>query len=141
MKYMTRILMLTLTLLPMLAAAQTPLGDTKIVAQVPFEFAIGSKIVPAGQLVVQRIAPGNDTLTMRNRDAKLNTFASPTRVESKRPAATNALVFHKYGNRYFLWEVKVEGSQIMYRLPESRAEAELRAQNVQATEEILLAVK
>lgn len=140
MKHMTRILMLTLTLLPMLAAAQIK-SDIKIMAQVPFDFVIGSKIVPAGQLTVQRLGQGNDVLTMRNRGAKLDLMASPTRVESKRPAATTALVFHKYGNRYFLWEVKVEGSQIMYRLPESRAEAELRAQNVQATEEILLAVK
>jgi hypothetical protein len=141
MKHRTRILMLTLTLLPMLGAAQTPLGDTKIVAQVPFDFVIGSKIVPAGQLSVQRLAPENDTLAMRNRKANVNMLANFERVEAKKPATTDALVFHKYGNRYFLWEVKLEGSQTMYRLPESRAEAELRAQNVQATEEILLAVK
>ena len=140
MKYTTRFLMLTLTLLPMLAAAQLQ-GDTKIQAQVPFDFAIGSKIVPAGELTLQRAAPGAGALALRNQKAKVNFFAGVIRVETKKPAATTALVFHKYGHRYFLWEVKVEGSRTMYQLPESRSEAELRAQNVQATEEILLALK
>jgi hypothetical protein len=132
--------MLTLTLLPMLAAAQIQ-SDTRIVVKVPFDFVIGSKIVPAGQLTVQRLALEKDVLTMRNRDAKLNIFANSSRIETKEPSATTGLVFHKYGNRYFLWKVKVEGSQTAYRLPESPAEAELQAQNVQATEEILLALK
>ncbi len=57
------------------------------------------------------------------------------------PAASNVLVFHKYGHRYFLTEVKVEGSRTTYRLPESKAEAELQAQNVNAPDEILLALK
>ena len=140
MKYTTRILMLTLTLLPMLAAAQMP-SETKIVVQVPFDFVIGSTIVPAGQLTVQRLALEKDVLTMHNRDSKLNIFANSSRIETKEPSATTALVFHKYGNRYFLWKVKVEGSQTAYRLPESPAEAELRAQNVNAMEEILLALK
>jgi hypothetical protein len=43
--------------------------------------------------------------------------------------------------RYFLAEVKVEDSRIIYRLPESKAEAELQAQNVKAPDEILLALK
>jgi hypothetical protein len=144
MKYTTRILTLILTLLPMLAAAQTQTG-TKIVAQVPFDFVVGSKIVPAGEFIVQRGDPGAltgaFTLALRNQRAKIGLMANPIRTELKKPAATNVLVFHKYGNRYFLWEVKVEGSQTAYRLPESRAEAELRAQNIHATEEILLALK
>jgi len=47
MKYLTRFLMLTLTLLPMLAAAQIE-GDNKLRAQVPFDFVIGSRSVFAG---------------------------------------------------------------------------------------------
>ena len=140
MKYATRFLMLTLTLLPMLAAAQIE-GDTKLQAQVPFAFMVGSKIVPAGQLTLQRATPGSAALAMRNQEAKVNMFANFNRVESKKPAATSALVFHKYGQRYFLWEIRVEGSQTMYQLAPSRAEAELQAQNVQAPEEVLLALR
>ena len=140
MKYATRFLMLTLTLLPMMAAAQIE-GDSKMRAQVPFDFVIGSRSVPAGQLTVTTAGPGSSVLAMRNREAKVNLFAGTMRVDAKQPAATTELVFHKYGHRYFLWQVKVEGSRTMYQLPQSRAEVELRAQNVQATEEILLALK
>jgi hypothetical protein len=140
MKYMTRILMLTLTLLPMMAAAQMQPG-TKLVAQVPFDFMIGGKTVPAGTLSIQRVSPGSATLSMRNRDANVNIFCGAAHDESKTPAAASILVFNQYGHRYFLSQVKVEGSKTHYKLPESPAEAELRAQNSQAPQEVLLALK
>jgi hypothetical protein len=43
------------------------------------------------------------------------------------------------GNRYFLSEIRLEGSDEAYKLSEGRAEAELRAQNAPASEETLLA--
>jgi hypothetical protein len=146
MKHMTRILMMTmaatmtLTLLPTMAAAQMQ-PDSKLVAQVPFDFMIGGKIVPAGQFSVQRAAPGSIALVMRNRDAKVSVLCNAARDERKTPAATNTLVFNKYGHRYFLAQVKVEGSNVVYELPQGRAEAELKAQNPQAKEEILLALR
>ncbi len=140
MKYATRFLMLTLTLLPMLAAAQIQ-DDSRLKAQVPFDFMIGSKTIPAGQVILQPAAPGVSALAMRNVEARVSLLANPTRVDTRKPAATSELVFHKYGHRYFLAEIKVEGSTTMYTLPQSRAEAELLAQNVNSTEEILLALK
>jgi hypothetical protein len=35
--------------------------------------------------------------------------------------------------------IEIEGSRTMYRLPESKAESELRAQNAPMSEQILLA--
>lgn len=139
MKYTIRILMLTMALLPTMAAAQMQ-SEGRLQAKVPFDFAIGSKIVPPGELTVKRAALINGTLTLYNREAKINMIANFNRVEAKTPATTTALVFHKYGQRYFLWQVKVEGTQSMYELPRSSAEAELLARNVHA-EEILLALK
>src|SRR6202034_3580892 len=115
MKHMTRILMMTmaatmtLTLLPMMAAAQMQ-PDAKLVAQVPFDFMIGGKIVPAGQFSVQRAAPGSIALAMRNRDAKVSLVTNAARAESKTPAAANTLVFNKYGHHYFLSQAQVVGS-------------------------------
>jgi hypothetical protein len=141
MKNMTRILVtMTLTLLPMLAAAQLQ-PDTKLVAQVPFDFMIGGKAVPAGTLSIQRAVPGSATLSMRNRDANVNIFCGAAQDESKTPAAANTLVFNKYGHHYFLAQVKIEGSKTKYKLPQSPAEAEFRAQNSQAPQEVLLARK
>ncbi len=82
MKYTTRILMLTLTLLPMLAAAQMQ-TDTKLQSQVPFDFMIGSKTIPAGQLIVEPAIPGASTLILRNWAAKVNMLSTVTRAETK----------------------------------------------------------
>ena len=66
-------------------------------------------------------------------------FVAAGSDETRTPAANYALVFHKYGDQYFLWGMKVKGSRTIYRLPESKAEAELLARNEPVTEEILLA--
>jgi hypothetical protein len=61
-------------------------------------------------------------------------------TEAKEPSKNNAMVFHKYGDRYFLTAIKLAGSRTVYQLPQSKAEAELRAQNIPASEEALLAL-
>jgi hypothetical protein len=138
MKNVSRILMLTLTMLPLFAAAQLKSRD-KIVTQVPFEFMVGNKIVPSGQLIVQPVSPDSRTLMVRNVAAKMSVLTSNMPNEENRVAAHYALVFTKLGGHYFLSAITVEGSPIIYNLPRSKAEAELRAQNVPATEQTLLA--
>lgn len=138
MKYAKRMLALTLTLLPILAAAQLKQGDM-VVAQVPFEFTAGNKIVPAGQCIVQATVPGGRTLMIRNTAAKVGLFSSASPDQSKKAASEYALVFHKYGDHYFLAGIKLADERTAYWLPPNKAEAELRSQNKTATEEILLA--
>jgi len=141
MKYAKLMLAATLMMLPGLAAAQLHSSD-KIVAKVPFEFVVANKVVPAGQCLVQRAtqdAPPQPTLVIRNVGATVSLFASASRIETKETAGSYALVFNKQGDRYFLRGIKLEGSRITYRLRESKAEAELRAQNVASSEVVLLA--
>ena len=138
MKNITRILILVVTILPLFAAAQLRQSQ-RIVTNVPFEFVVGSKTVPAGVWEVQPLADGGSTLAIRNRDAHLSSLANVSKDESRGASAYCALIFHRYGDRYFLAGVKIEGTAIRYRLPESKREAEMRAQNVAPKEEILLA--
>ena len=49
------------------------------------------------------------------------------------------MVFERYGSQYFLSEIRIEGSNLSYKLPQSRAETELRAQNAPASQQTLLA--
>lgn len=137
MKYM-RWFALALTMLPILATAQLA-STQKVVAQVPFEFVVGNKVVPAGDLILQSACINATVLSIRSRDSKVNMYSAARLDQSKTPAADYALVFHKYGNNLFLWGLKLKGSRTIYRLPRSQAEAELLAQNVPATEEIRLA--
>lgn len=128
-----------LMLLPVLASAQLT-SEQKIVTQVPFGFMVANKNVPAGEWIVQRAStPTTGTLAIRNVHATVGMFASAKVDETKAPAEKYALVFTRYGGQYFLSGIKLEGSKIIYRLPQSKAEAELRAQNVAGVEEVLVA--
>lgn len=138
MKQASCILAVTLIVLSGAAIAQT-MGNSRMVAQVPFEFVLANKIVPAGQWSVQSGTMDGHTLVIRNSDAKIGLFSTISFDESKTAASSYALVFKRYGDQYFLSGIKLQGSKVAYRLPESKAEAELRAQNVPVTQEILLA--
>lgn len=137
MKYAKWMVLLAVNIVPLLAPAQ--LLDTKIVAHIPFEFVVANKVVPAGDCTVQRAAMDGRTLVIRNTAAKMSLFAAASRDESKKAASNYAMIFDKYGDHYFLAGIKLEGSRTTYRLPESKAEAELRAQNIPASQEIILA--
>jgi hypothetical protein len=129
---------LMLTVVPMLASAQLKSSD-RIVTKVPFQFMVANKPVPAGQWTVLAATDGARVVAIRNGEAKLSLFSTLCATETGKTATAPALVFHKYGDRYFLAGIKIEGSRTMYRLPENKAEIELRAQNVPMSEEILLA--
>ena len=140
MKHTKWIVAVTLLVVSGMAAAQQ-IGSSRIVAQVPFEFMAANKIVPAGECDVQVVTMDRNSLVIRNTAAKVGLFLSTSQTETKESAAHYALVFMRYGDRYFLSGIKLQGSKTIYRLPESRVERELRAQSVPAAEEILLAAR
>jgi hypothetical protein len=100
---------------------------------------VGDKHVPAGQITVEPATSGGRTLAIRGVGAKVGLFTPAMPTLAKKASGSYALVFHKYGDKAFLTSIKLAGDRTVYEIPESREEAELRAQNVAATEEILLA--
>ena len=66
---------LMITVVPMLASAQLKNSD-KIVSNVPFQFVVGNKPVPAGQWSVQVATADDRTVMIRNGDAKLNVLVN-----------------------------------------------------------------
>lgn len=127
-----------LTLLPTLAAAQLG-GNERIKMQVPFEFVVANRTVPAGMYLVKAAVPEGSTLMLRNSAAKVSVMTSNVVSESETTADSYAMVFKKYGETRFLSEIRIAGSRMVCRLPENKAETELRAKNAPSTEEILLA--
>ena len=139
MKYATRMLAIVVTMMPLLASAQ--LGSSqRLVTNVPFQFRASDKLIPAGECTVQRVSSDMKTLVIHNYAGKVGAFSNPLVAESKEASTINALVFHKYGSHYFLSGIRLAGSKTMYKIPESRQEAELRAQNTPASEQTLLAL-
>lgn len=135
---MKRAMLILALMLVSAGAALAQLGDTRVMAQVPFNFVVGDKAVSAGEWTVSS-RPIHGVLLIQNADAKVGVFSLPQIDETRKPAGSCVLVFHRYNNRYFLSEIKVEGSTTVYRLPESKTEAELQAQNVSERDEVLVA--
>ena len=139
MKYTVRILTLVAMMTPLFASAQLT-SSQHLAANVPFQFRVGNTLIPAGKCVVQRAGLNPWTLVILNSSAGASLFSNSSINHVKQASQNNAMVFHKYGERYFLAGIKLEGSNTVYQLPEGHAEAELRAQNVPVREETLLAL-
>jgi len=136
MKYARAIALMVLAL-PIAAAAQLGSGQ-KIAANVPFEFVAWNKVVPAGNCIVQRTSMNGSTLTIQNTKAGMSTLALSREDRAKTATGAYTLVFHKYGSRHFLAQVKIADGTV-YMLPESKLERELRAQNTAPQDQIVLA--
>jgi hypothetical protein len=138
MKHAKWISALMLLFVPLIAAAQLAQSE-RIVTQVPFRFTVGNVAIPAGECSVQLADQKGWVLTVSNRDAKIALFTHTVPNAARKIAPASALVFHKYGDRYFLVALRVSDSSAVYEFRQSKLEKELIAQNLRPTEEILLA--
>lgn len=121
----------TATLLILMFAGLTGLAHaqmgTRINAQVPFNFVANGKTMPSGECTIQIMVKGRTVLSISSGNQHL--FAFPIADESPNGSNKVALVFHRYGDRYFLAGIKGAG-RIGYELPASKLESEQRAGNV-----------
>jgi hypothetical protein len=127
-----------LMLLSGLMAAQS-LTNSKVVAQVPFDFMVNGKIIPAGECIVKGAGMDGGILAIGNFEARKSALSQASRAGAAAVSGDTVLVFNHYGDRYFLSSIRIAGSDWSYQLPESKVEAELRAQNVTASQTNLLA--
>lgn len=97
------VVMLAVALAVVSANAQS--SANRVVANVPFEFSVGYKALPAGTYSVQSIVSAGDGLLIQSTDGKISALrlSDATRQIKEKPKAR--LVFHRYGERYFLAEV------------------------------------
>ena len=100
--------------------AQTKQGD--VTADIPFPFVVATQTLPAGHYIV---SPANiDSLSIH--DASNHNMFVPTH-SAQRSTNDNRckLVFHRYGDTYFLSEVWVAGNPMGKALFRSRDERDL----------------
>ncbi|HVI10525.1 MAG TPA: hypothetical protein VND65_19710 [Candidatus Binatia bacterium] len=95
-------------------------------AQVPFAFAASGQTMPAGECTIAVVTNGRTYLSITS--GGQHVFALPVGDLSPGMRQDAALVFHQYGDRYFLTGIKGAGG-IGYQLPASKLEQELRAGN------------
>jgi hypothetical protein len=118
------------------AQAQTS-GRTQLTANIPFQFSVGDKNLPAGEYTVVQVNPTSDraVLQLRSNDGSATAMVQMNSVSGK-SQDTAQLIFHRYGNKYFFAQawVGAEGLQAAKPRAERIAERELAA-GIKATNE------
>ncbi len=94
--------------------------STQAVAKVPFEFIVGEKTLPSGQYTVRAASDTNKATLMII--GKSSAVRLTNQIEAKTNKTQARLVFHRYGERYFLSEVWMGGDSTGRHLLQSRQE-------------------
>jgi hypothetical protein len=98
-------------------------------ANVPFDFTINNTTVPAGTYTIS--STSSDVLRIYS-DQKHVHLLTTALMDQSNAGKANVLVFHKYGNQYFLSEIRCKDSSSMnLRLPVWNAEKRARTAQTQ----------
>ncbi len=136
-KVIKRLTMLSLvsifTLCAAVASANAQLSNP-IRAKIPFDFNVGDKKLPAGEYTFSRLSAFSDgkEISVSSADARAHVFQSTFGTRVLTAKNDSKLVFHKYGDQYFLEQVFSGGEQEGNQLPESRSERTIRRQLAQS---------
>jgi hypothetical protein len=134
----TRILaMAGAVLLSIVTAGECRAQARSLEVNVPFAFEVGDKTLPAGSYRVESVPTGAgvlERLFSENGDVRLTISTIATTSNNGSP--TSALVFHQYGNCYFLAQIRTGDGHAREVFP-SRQEKEL-ARSVQRIEVALV---
>lgn len=104
--------------------AQSANKADRLVANIPFEFSVDYKTMPAGEYSVQTVATAGDSLLIQSADGKTSALR-PSEASERLKKVTARLVFHRYGQRYFLAEVWSGGDAAGRKLMKSRDELDI----------------
>jgi hypothetical protein len=120
------------TLCAAVASANAQLS-TPVRAKIPFDFSVGDKKLEAGEFSFSRSSGFGDirTMSVSSVDSSTRMFQLTSVAQALRPKNESTLVFHKYGDQYFLEQIWTGGAQEGTQVPESRSERTARRQLAQ----------
>ncbi len=115
-----------LVVLALMMVGESVAQTIRLKADVPFEFIVNGSTLPPGQYTIQSFGTADGkTLLVRNANKNENAMVNSINVESRESASETKLIFHRYGDRYFLAQVWVEGNERGHEMPKSHRESEL----------------
>lgn len=112
-------------------------AQTRLTADVPFEFNAGNAKLPAGQYDIDRPLPNVIRLATSDRSVSAMILVNGTTRLSE--VKDGKLIFNKYGNRHFLSNVWAPGAADGYELRRSSLEKEMIAQSAQPGTHVIAA--
>ena len=115
---------------PATVSAQIP--GTAIRVSIPFDFNVRGKVLPQGEYMIKRVSDRPDVLEIQNvgrLDHEKAVFTTEA-FSVRRAPGKGEIIFHKYGDEYFLSRVLAGGEQTGRELPLSRQERTLKRETV-----------
>ena len=95
-------------------------------AQIPFDFIAGETHLPAGTYSIKQISRGDEkAMLVRSQDAQAAAVVITGAVQSSAEHNRARLIFHKYGEQYFLSQVWDSEGRAGRELFTSKAERQL----------------
>jgi hypothetical protein len=109
-------------------------------ANVPFAFTAGNKHLPAGTYLVSPESP--ELMRLQSGDRSIGIYISTT-PNFGDGSSTSKLIFHKYGDQYFLNKVVSSTSSFNVEVPFSNSEKQAKYQQDQLRDQnqILISAK
>lgn len=97
-------------------------------ANIPFAFMVGNTQLPAGKYSVSRVLPdsGEGVIKINSLAGKASALRTTIPVTRGKPWNKATLVFHRYGDQYFLVQVWAAGESTGLTFPRTRSERELQ---------------
>jgi hypothetical protein len=94
-------------------------------ATVPFDFTVGTKLLPSGTYTIEKDRLHANVIEIRSHD-KAIAVLSLVHPDGNKSPKVGQLRFHKYGGQYFLSEILSEQAGMNVELSPSKAEKRVR---------------
>ena len=120
----------------MTATAFAQLPGIPIRVNIPFDFLVRGKTLPAGEYEISRLSDEPQVLEISNIHNRHDHAAIETDPVQGRVPNHGMVVFHRYGDSYFLNEIWTTGLETGRELPASHQEKMLRRETLAKGESV-----
>ena len=127
-KILNAVLALTILTIGGVATASAQLPGTRMTAQIPFAFNVGEQTFSAGTYEVRRLGDDPRLLHIQNVDDRSEAAIFLTGIDELRSIRQSTLLFHRYGDFYFLVEIRSKFEGITRELQPSEQERRMKRQ-------------
>jgi len=119
-----------LVLISVVFAGVSAMGQafpSRLRVNIPFDFTVGDRQLPSGTYSFNRAQPTNRDLVLQVKrlDGDFNTFSVTVPVLSLETQNKGSIVFHRYGDQYFLYQLWPAGENTGRAFTKSQGERQL----------------
>jgi hypothetical protein len=111
----------------LLTAGSAVAQDHRVIATVPFNFTVNDSWLPAGTYTIVSDSTSPNILSIRDR-AKSVYISAMSLTDPSDSEKVSKLVFHRYGNQYFLSEIRCGSASLNVHIPATKLEKKARTQ-------------